>query len=184
MFQILKLVGLIGLAVWLLFSYTKPTWVEIGEIKSDTNDHTEALMKVSQFNSQVVALQSRRDSLAKEDLDRMDVFMPKSIDEIGVMADIQVVVERHKASLITVGVTDWTGGGGSDASDSTAGLRELSYQSKIISISIEATYEQFKDILVDLERSLVLLEVVSVSFEATEEDIVNYQLTIRINQIV
>ena len=184
MFQILKLVGFIGLAVWLFFSYTKPTWVGIADIKKDIEDHQTSLADVERFEQKINTLQAKKDNLNQADLDRMDVLAPKSLDETGVMADVQVIVERNGARLLTVGVTEWTGGGAGAADAGAAGLRELSLQSKNISIAIEATYEQFKNILVDLERSLVLLEVVNVTFGAIEGDIVNYQLTIRINQII
>ena len=113
----------------------------------------------------------------------MDVWAPVNLDETGVMADIQAIVEGRNARLLQIGASDWTESGGGSASTESAGLREPNHLTKDITISIEGTYQQLKQILSDLERSLVLMEVTQITFAAVEGDIVGYSLVIRINQV-
>ena len=184
MFQIIKLVVLFGFAIWLFFAYTQPVWEEVGEIKADVEEHSDALVKVSGFNQNIVNLIARKDNLNQAQLDRMNVMVPLEIDETGVMADVQAIVERNRARLLTVGVSEWTGGVGEKNDDEkVVGLQELEHSTKDINITVEGTYQQIKQILSDLESSLVLLEVIDVSFAAVEGDIVAYSLVIRINRV-
>ena len=184
MFQIIKLVAFIGLAIWLFFSYTQPTWMETEQVMEDIEKHTEALMEVSAFNQNIIDLMARQENINKADLDRMDILIPTELDETGVMADIQAIVEGRNARLLQVGASDWnTVSGGGSASAEAVGLQDPEHLTKDITISIEGTYQQLKQILADLERSLVLLEVTGITFAAVEGDIVGYSLVIRINQV-
>ena len=144
------------------FSFTQPIWEETKQIKEDIKDHSDSLVRVSNFNQRIIDLTARKDNLNKAQIDRMKVMAPADLDETGVMADIQAIVERNRARLLTVGVSEWTGATSQsldegEAGDKVAGLQELEHSTKDISITVESTYEQIKRVLSDLERSLVCL---------------------------
>ena len=97
--RVLPLVALF-VAIGIFFLYVSPTWS--GSIKT-TKDaialDDEALVAANQFAAQQNTLASARDAIDPADLARLTAFLPDSVDNVGLILDLNALAARSGFSL-------------------------------------------------------------------------------------
>ncbi len=72
--------------------------------------------------------------------------------------DVDNIAKKHDLSLLNIAVTGDTGG------SSTLGPDTRQYGTMNLSFNVATTYDRFKTFLADLERSLRILDIESITF--------------------
>ena len=177
-------------AIALFLTYIQPTFGEIGEVQEEAFQYKDAIDKAEQLRLLVQELTAERNNIPLADLERLEGLLPDSIDEISLLIDLDALATVHSMSLGSIQIQsegDGDGGVGDihdrfneTVSDENVSL-DTPYRSLDISFTISGTYEEFRAFLADLERSLVLNEVINLQFGDSEEesDTQVYGMTIR-----
>lgn len=168
---------LILIAAGIFWGYVDPTYQEIKTLKRTKADYDSAIGKSQELLKLRDGLLDKYNSFKGEDLKRMERLLPSSIDNVRLIIDINGVTSKYGASLKDVKVSSadelkTTNGG-------TAMVGGSGYNSMVLNFSIEATYENFISILADLEKSLRVLDVASISFKTGETDVFKYEVGVR-----
>jgi len=183
------------IAIAMVFTFTRPTLVSIRAIQDDIFLYADAKDKVSEFNNQLSNLLAKEQSFQRTDLHNLGIYLPSTIDNLAVMSDIEVIARTHHLVISKLASGEET----SSQSDVSLEVEyvegdEIPVVEKTSSTDFELTvsgdYEDFKAMLVDLERNKYPLEVIKLQIGAvsvTQEAVVSeagatestYDLTLR-----
>lgn len=185
MFKTLTPILSIVIAVALFFFFTKPMFAEIGAIQDETDEYRQAVEKATLFNETLQDLVNRRNALTAHQMERLEALVPDSIDQVKALVDIEAIIRSHGMLFGNIDVED-TVVADDVAPVERVGVRNISeddFVTSHITFEFIGTYEQFRAALADIEKSLVMLEIIEISFEATGVELQQYSVTARLHAL-
>lgn len=170
---ILPIIFILGSIASFVF-YTKDTYSETKALNAELQSISGALDKATQLRAVRDKLAIERNSISKEDLARINKMLPDSVENIGLIIEMNNIAREKGIELLSPSI--------SDVSDAGAvGPDSKAYGSIKMTFGVSTTYDQFMSFLNELEQSLRLVDVVSLSFGAPDEKTgrANFNLTIQ-----
>lgn len=173
-------VGII-FAMGLFFSYTKNSYANVSIIKAQIAQYEEALQKAAQLDELKKKLIERRNSFSKADLDRLHLMLPDHPENIGLILEIDSLASHYGMALENADVTTNAGGGASEQTVGGVIGTAPSFADISIHFSTYGTYDHFKSFMRDLETSLRVVDLVSLSIQpdGTIPGSYHYDITIK-----
>lgn len=183
------------IAIGLFFTYIQPTFSDIRAIQDETAQYAEAAEKAAQINQRVEQLKEVQRSIPVAQLERIDAMLPDRIDLVSVLIDVDALASGR--GLI---VSDIKTGEDiqereparsdaalqADEDDIDAALMERSatssthYTTTLLGFTVAGTYSDFRAFLADLERSLVFMDIMSITFAESEGDLTPFEIVVRL----
>ena len=171
------------IAGFIFFVYVNPTLSgPIAETKSAIANDDKALAAAADYENSKNALASARKAIDSSDLTRIVTFLPDSVDNVGLILDINALAARSGVSLsnIDVAKNDNSAAASSGTSGSWLSANPNPVGSVDLSLSVIGTYDAFKSFLVGIEKSARLLDVQSIVVKGSDTGVYNYQMTMRL----
>ncbi len=165
---------LIALAIALFAMFTNPRYASVRELSTEQSRFDDALDRSKELVALRDALLSKYNSIKTEDLNRIDTMLPDSIDTVRLIIDINTLASRYGMSIgnISIGSPDEAQGNGA------LGPSSDDYGRLSLSFTVLSTYDRFRAFLADLERSLRLVDITSLSFGTPEQNgLTSYDVT-------
>lgn len=193
----------------------------ITELQSEEKDYNDALTKTAAIEEVRSNLAKKFDAISPDDVAKIEKMLPDHIDSVRLIIDINNIAAKYGMALSAItlsvqGSSSGSSGGKSQpvggalpaqttssqfqssanqngAVTSAIGPDSALYDSVQLGFSVSGSYDNFLRFLGDLERSLRIVDVVSLSFGAgqsgsggqsaksqnTSSDSYNYSMTIR-----
>ena len=167
--MILSIVAL-ALAGGVLLFFTQPTYDGVLALEDEISQYDQALDKAAELQALKQSLLSRYNTFNPADIDRLHKLLPDHVDNVRLVLDIDSLAGRHGMALQNVTLsnpTDTTKQKG--AIGAISGGREK-YKSLTLKFATQGTYGNFKGFMDDLERSLRVVDLVSLSLEGASEN--------------
>lgn len=164
---------LLLLALGLYYFFTRPVMEEINALRQEQASFDQALNNAKELQKVRDALRDRYNSISRVNLQRLNRLLPDSIDNVRLIIDIENIARRHGMAPRSVAIKTSDVRPGATADDGRP------YNSVELAFSVSGTYEVLKRFLTDLEKSLRLVDIVGVSFSASDDLQNNYQITLR-----
>ncbi|MDP4020733.1 MAG: hypothetical protein Q8P58_01680 [Candidatus Adlerbacteria bacterium] len=170
---------LVASAIGLFTLYTNPAYQGIKDLQKQVASYDEALDKSQELKRTRDQLISRRNTFPAESLQKLEKILPDNVDNIRLIIDINSIAARHSLSIKNLEL-----GTVSDSASSGNALAVGSSGSAVGSVdlgfTVSASYDNFLSFLQDLEHSLRVVDIESMSFSVNPEFPVNdYTFTIR-----
>jgi Tfp pilus assembly protein PilO len=184
------IVAILGfcIAIAVFVFYTRPAYDQVGGLQKEIADYNQALEKAAELQQLKQALLSRYNSFNPEDLSRLAKLLPDHVDNVRLILDLDSLASRHGFTLENVVIS---GSSQSDASRSSAsatiGASAQAYDSLTFRFGTQGTYDDFVVFMEDLERSLRIVDLVSLNLSrvplptgvVTAEPYYQYDVVIR-----
>lgn len=178
--RILPLVALL-VAFGIFFAYVNPTWSgSIADAKVKIADNDSALAAAAEYMKKQNALATARDDIAPADLTRLETFLPDSVNNVGLILDLNALAARAGLSFASVDVLASTVGSASDSPAQQATLPAGPIGSVDLSLSAVGTYSALQTFLLGVERSARLLDVREIIVKGSDTGVYTYQMTLRL----
>lgn len=149
---------LVGIAA--AYFYGFPLLREIGELQKDVEVITSLIDKTENLNEVGLSVVELYTSVSSSDLTRMDALVPKQIDNVKLILELQKLAERYGLGVKGINVAG-------------TGSRQIAGQSvNIVSFQaqLEGFYGDFVDFLEQLELSQRIIDTNSLNFQAIEAE--------------
>lgn len=168
-------VVLVALAVGLIFVYIRPTFSgTISTLQGEISVDNQALAAADRFTSREALLTSQRNAIPSDDLDRIEAYVPDSVDTVRVVIDLNALASRSGVSLSGFSVS------GNSASAGGSALTSSSLTDTVeLSLTATGTYSAFRVFLGGLETSLRPYDVVDIAVKDSPTGVYTYTLTLR-----
>jgi hypothetical protein len=171
------------ISIVIFFSFSKPMFVEIESLQNETTKFEEAAARASELNTELSSKLDMKRSYPAEALERLEVLVPDTINEIKILNDLN---ERAKAHNLLFGNVSLSKADPAMMREEEAPIeaaRVITYDNLLtsdITFSLIGSYDQFKAFLTDLEQSLLMIEVTNLEFTAGEGILQQYEVTARV----
>ena len=175
-YRILPLLSLL-VAVGIFFGYVRPTWSDtISATKAAIASDEESLMVAKEYSARQKTLTDARNAIDPADLARLAVFLPDSVDNVGLILDLNALAARSGLLISNIDVTTNTAA----ASGALPAARTSQTGSIDLSLSAVGTYAALQSFLIGVEKSQRLLDVRDVTVRGSETCVYSYQMKLRL----
>jgi len=149
------------LAGVIFFIFTQPTYDKVGQLKAQIAEYDQALEKAAQLATLRDTLLSRFNSFKPEDIDRLQKMLPDHVDNVRLILDMDELARSLGLSIQNVNIS--SSGDAKGEAIGAIGPDSRKFDSLKFSFSVNATYEKFLTFLQDLQSSLRLIDITSLT---------------------
>ncbi|MDP2651627.1 MAG: type 4a pilus biogenesis protein PilO [bacterium] len=179
--RILSIFALVA-ALGIFFGYVNPAWnVGIAATKVALVSDDQALAAASQYTAQQSELAAKRSAIDPADLARLSAFLPDSVDNVGLILNLNALAARSGLSLSNIDVMS---NAPSTTGNAAVGALPVSNASPVssidISLSAVGTYTAFQAFLAGVEKSQRLLDIRDITVKGSDTGVYKYQMTLRL----
>ena len=162
-------------ALAIFFLYVSPTWSgPIAATNAAIAADDQALVAATQYFAQESSLTDASNAIDPNDLSRLTVFLPDSVDNVGLILDLTTLAAKNGLSLSNIDVASSPASGGPAA----AGTNPVG--SVDMSLSAIGTYAALQNFLIAVEKSERLLDMQKLSIAGSDTGVYSYGMTLRI----
>lgn len=164
---------LVAIAGALFWFFIDPKYQEVKALRAEAASYEEALSNSRNIQAERDKLLSKYNTFASEDIARLERLLPDTVDNVRLVLDINNIAGRYGMIIRDVRLS-------SPAKDGkTLGPDNRDYGSLTLQFAVAANYQNFSRFLRDLEASLRVVDVSSISFKTGEAQIMDYSVAIR-----
>jgi len=173
------------IAVGIFFGYVRQTWNgEIAEIKIAIANDDKALAAASEYNRQQNALASARNAIDETSMGRLEILLPDSVDNVGIILGLNAIAARNGISISSIDVmpnAKGTTGPLTDSAANNSGVGPVNPVSSIdLSLSVVGGYVPLQNFLMEVEKSQRLLDVRDIIIKGSDTGIYKYNMILRL----
>ena len=153
-------------ALALYFFFIQDTLERVAELKIESAQFDETLKSAQELENTIERLTRESENIQTSDLDKLEILLPDHIDSVRFIYDLNTIADIHNKTLGKVFVEE---------------LKGDRFTSTIVTFSINGTYSELLAFLSDLELSLRIIDVRSISFKVTndsDKDGIDYTIVI------
>lgn len=166
-------------AVGMFFAYVNPVWSgSIAARKAAIASDDQALDAAARYTNQQNELIAERNKIDPADLKRLAIFLPDSVDNVGLILDLNALAARSGLSLSNIDVT--TNGASPSSADTLGAASTNPVGSVDLSVSAVGTYTALKTFLAGVEKSARLLDVQDLTIKGSDTGVYTYQMKLRL----
>lgn len=151
---------LIVLAFGSWYFYIDPKYNEIKSLMANKQDYEIVLDEVERIQERRNTLLDKYNNFSNNDLKRLKVFLPGSIDNVRLISDMDGLAGRYGIAIRGITVTENTNTGRGIIDE-----QNESYGNVDIGFSFETSYENFIRFLDGIESSLRLVDIKSLNLQ-------------------
>lgn len=145
----------------------------IVSLMDERKQYLNVLDKSSEFIEETNKLTKINNELSNDDLERLKKLLPDHIDNVRLIIDIDEMASKYGFRMGNIKIDNGAVSGDVVESDSKP------YGTTILSFSITTSYSKFRSFVKDLEKSLRIFDITSVSFTANDTGNYDYNLVIK-----
>ena len=166
---------LIVLAIGIYATFTRAKLAEVNEVRALNSQYISAIANADQLVKVRDTVLKDYNALSENDRDRLDRMLPNTVDNIRLIIDLNSVALRHGFSLRNVKAAAASTPAkqsssaivtGSPSSLSTGSIPTPVLDTVTVSFSVTAPYQQFIELLRDLEANLRIMDVTHLTVSA------------------
>ncbi len=145
------------------FLYTKPAYDSIQDDVLQMAQYDAALDKAAKLQARKQELLNKYNSFSQEDLTRLRKLLPDHVDNVALILDLDNLASRYGLGLENVDVSTPASAAVSKTAVGSIGAGGQKHDSVTLKFSTYGTYTNFTTFLRDLEASLRVVDLVSLS---------------------
>ncbi len=149
----------------------------IKELQAQITEYQTAIGKSRQILNKRQELQDQYKQFSAEDLDNIKKLLPDNVDNVQLILDLNGIAKKYGMALKGIKIEDKSGDTG--AATQQVGPDRSPTGSIQVTFRVTSTYANFVNFLRDVEKSLRIVDVVSLNFKATEKGTYDYEVAIK-----
>ncbi len=156
---------LIIVSVGMFYTFLDPRYEQVQELANKKNQYEEALEKAEDLAAVRDTLLTKYNALPKENIAKLERVVPDNLNTVKLVADIDAIAGKYGIPVRSVRVTE------EQVDNSQQIPTEFvpkPYKTTTIGFKASATYENLVPFLQDLEKSLQLIDVKTITFTADD----------------
>ncbi len=160
--SVISLSGIL-IAGAIFFAYTQPTYDKSRSIQAQIANYDEALKKAAELQTLKQQLLARYNAFNPSDIERLQKLLPDHVDNIRLILDMDNIATHRGMTLSNVDISGNSGTADNKTVIGSLGASTRKFESLSIAFSTTGTYTDAKKFLNDLESSLRIVEMTSLT---------------------
>lgn len=146
-------------------------------VQNEIDEYKKAEEKFTEFQRKLDSLVAVKNQASVIENEKLDAIVPEVVDDVKLIVDLENMAKSRGMLFGNISIDNSKDTPSNTSSSEVATGPTL--KGTDISFEVIGSYEQFKQLLEDLERSLVLLEVVTLDFAVNQGSYQQYAITVR-----
>lgn len=164
----------------IFFMYTQPTYDSVKKVNTQVAQYDAALSKASELQQRKQQLLSVYNTFDPSDIERLQKLLPDHVDNIRLILDLDSLAGKHAMAIQNVAVSSAASAQSQTSTLGSVSASKQHYDSLTIKFTTQASYETFQQFLTDLEESLRIVDLISLSITRTSDpSVYTYDITLR-----
>lgn len=170
----------------IFFLYTKPEYDTVKATNAEIAQYDQALEKAAELQQLKQGLLARYNTFNSSDIDRLQKLLPDHVDNVRLILDIDSLAGRHGMALqnVVVSSAESVQSSSNQSASAAVGASKQKYDSVTIKFTTQGNYDTFLAFLGDLEKSLRIVDLVSLSLSnsalaPSNNPVYSYDMTLR-----
>lgn len=166
---------LLLLSVGLFYTFTNGQYQEVKTLYALSGEYKNVLQNVAAIVELRDRLRVTYAALPPEEIERINKVLPDNIDTVRLALDLDSMASRYGISIDNIKVEVGT----ADSSDLVVLPEQIKvYEKAVVSLEFVSNYANFMRLLADIEKSLRIMDIKSVSFKANETGLYEYKVAV------
>ncbi len=167
---------LLILSAGLFLTVVLPYYDKVMELRVRSAQYKEFLSDVDEIGQKRDDLKVRYENLPQGEVERLKKVLPSQSDVVSLAMNFDSIASRYGISLKSINSTD--------SSNQTAdGIVQAptsgAYNEATVTISFIADYESFRGFMSDIEKSLRIIDIKSVSFNSSPNGLYDFKVSVK-----
>jgi len=158
---------LIIVAIGLFFFQINPTYSDVKLLQSESKEYDEALKTAEELKKIRTELSAKLESFPKDDLARLNNFLPRNLDTVQIILDLDGIATRNGIRVEGIKVLN-TSDTVNKNNEPLGTAPTVPYNTVESSFKFSTTYGQGIQFIQDIQRSLRLLDVTTLSIKPSQ----------------
>ena len=165
---------IIALSIGMYFLYIKPMSIEIRGLNAKKDEYQNVLDRVKEIKDKRDAILLEYNSISSEELERLNKIIPDEVDSALMSNDINFLATQNSLKLKEFKLSE----NNSDSREEIITDTGSVYKTRVLSMRLSGSYAGFQAFLRDLESSLRLVDISSLSIKSdgVNNDSLDYSL--------
>ncbi len=142
-------------------------------LRSELAKYEDILNSSTQIVKQRADLVAKKNTITESDQQKLERFLPSNIDNIRLIIEISKIAEGRNLVAKNISVGDMT-----QSTDDTIGGDNTAYGTLSLRFTVNSSYNNFLNLLQDLQNNLRLLDITDISFSATETGFYDFNVSL------
>lgn len=164
------------LSFGLYYTFTSVQYQEVKDLRAEAAEYKNVLDNATQIFDLRDALQSNYASIPRDEIERLHKALPDNVDTTQLALDLDGITSRYGVSLKSVLITspqEYI-----DPSLIILPENQPPYGKSSVTFAFVSSYENFRNIIVDVERGLRLMDIREITFNAnTDATLYEFRIT-------
>ncbi len=169
---------LIIAAIGVFFIKVNPLFSEVKQLRVESKEYDEALAMAEELEQIRGDLAKTLEGFSPNDLERLEHFLPRSLDTVRIILDVDGIADKNSIRLNDLKVTDPTPVSAQRPTAARVGAATTAvkggHNTVGVSFGFNSTYSQGLRFVQDLQKSLRLLDTVSLTVRPAQDSKTNY----------
>jgi Tfp pilus assembly protein PilO len=163
-------ITLVVISLGLFYLHISPQYDGVKVLMAQEGEYQEALEKTEELANRRDELLTTYNSFSQDNLNRLARILPTEVNTVKLVTDLNALAGRYQTTLRRIEVMEEVVDNGQVIALDGDGPKL--YYTTTISFQFSSSYENLVLFLKDLERSLQMVDVKSVTFDAPDEQTV------------
>lgn len=159
----------------------------INALKAKKAELEEALTKAAELREKLDVLEKNYQGFDEADLDRLNKLLPDNVDNVQLIIDTNNIAQLHNmkikgAKIATAAEKEAMGGKAADTKTKTKAIERSAIPQQGVltfSFSVSGSYSEFLLFLADLQSSLRVVDLATMTFSSDEKEAYTYNVEIK-----
>lgn len=167
---------LILVSAGLFYTVISPQYKKVQIRRAEALEYKNIISNLSELTAKRDELLIKYQALPKSEVDRLSKVLPDGVDTVKLAKDLDTIASKYGISIKNIQVNPIKDDNGSSISQ---GQPNKPYESTTVSLTFVSTYDSFRKFMADMEHSLRIIDIKSVSFTSGESGINEYKVDIQ-----
>lgn len=166
---------LIVLAIGLFYTFTNPTYQGAQDKAAAVAEYRNVIGNIEEIVETRDKLLVNYNSLPREEIERLAKVLPANVDTVRLALDLDTIASQYGISIGDVAIDREAE---RNSTQVVLPNSNMPFQSTLVAVSFVSDYESFKSFLEDLEKSLRIMDVKSINFQAADSGLYEHNIVI------
>lgn len=161
------------IAILGFFYFVKPQYGEVKVLREKADVAEQTLMKVKKAQDRSNELVTTLNSFNTKDLNDLQKMLPDGIDTLRLVVDLTHLAKEYNTDLSAIAFQPNTAASADKKGPST------SYENTSVRFNVSMPYRDFISFMKDLERSLRLLDITSLTLQPSTTGVYDFTVSLK-----
>ncbi len=166
---------LIILSLGLFYTFISPQYSQVQDLRLSAAEYRNVIDNVSQIAETRDRLLIDYAAIEPLEIERLGKALPDTVDTVRLALDLDTLAARYGVAIKDVSVNTKPN---QNSAFVIVSENPLPYEKAIVTFSFISTYDNFINILNDLEKSLRIMDIKTLSFDVLDQGLYEHKITV------